>query len=52
MSDEEYNQLTKEQQEKYLYYKTKYVSESVITDEIRDDLLKIGWIVVPYDETT
>jgi hypothetical protein len=27
----------------------KYVSESVVTDEIREDLLKLGWIVVEDD---
>lgn len=46
ISDEEYNDLTKEQQERYLYTKTKFVSESVVTEEIRNDLLKLGWIVV------
>ena len=46
LSDEEYNDLTKEQQENYLYIKTKFVSESVVTDEIREDLLKLGWIVI------
>ena len=30
--------------------KTKYVGESVVTDEIREDLLKLGWIVKPYTE--
>lgn len=29
--------------------KTGYVSESVVTDEIREDLKKIGWIVVHDD---
>jgi hypothetical protein len=28
-----------------------FVSESVVTDEIRLDLIKIGWIVKPYDNT-
>lgn len=28
----------------------KYVSESVVTDEIKADLLKLGWIVVPSNE--
>jgi hypothetical protein len=27
-----------------------YVNESVITDEIRQDLFAIGWTVEPYDE--
>lgn len=50
LSDEEYNDLTKEQQENYLYIKTKYVSESVVTDEVREDLLKLGWLVAPNEE--
>ncbi len=30
------------------YYKeTQYVTESTVTDEIRKDLLKLGWSVVP-----
>jgi hypothetical protein len=27
-----------------------YVSESVVTDEIRLDLLKLGWVVKPYEQ--
>lgn len=50
ISDEEYNQFNKEEQERYLYMKTKFVSESFVTDEIREDLLKLGWIVVPITE--
>lgn len=46
LSDEEYHDLTKEQQERYLYLKTHFVSESVVTEEIRNDLLKLGWIVI------
>lgn len=49
VTDEEYNQLTKEQQENYLYMKNNFVSESVVTDEVREDLLKLGWIVAPDD---
>lgn len=45
ISDEEYHDLTRLQQERYLYMKTKYVGESVVTDEIREDLLKLGWTV-------
>jgi hypothetical protein len=26
-----------------------YVSESVVTDEISLDLMKLGWIVKPYE---
>ena len=46
-SDEDFANATKEQQENYLYMKNNFVNESVVTDEIRADLLKLGWIVVP-----
>ena len=45
LDDDEYQALTKEQQESYIQCK-KYVPESVVTGEIREDLLKLGWIVV------
>lgn len=51
LSDEEYQGMTKEEQDRYLYMKTKFVSESVVTDEVREDLLKLGWIVAPEDNT-
>ena len=52
MSDEEYMNLSKEEQESYLYMKNNFVSESIVTDEIREDLLKLGWIVVEDNATT
>ena len=45
-SDEEYQNAAKEHQERYLYVKNNFVSESFVTEEIRNDLLKLGWIVV------
>lgn len=30
--------------------RTKYVPESVVTEEIEKDLLKLGWIPVPWDD--
>ena len=45
LDDDEYQALTKEQQESYIQGK-KFVPESCVTDEIREDLLKLGWIVV------
>jgi hypothetical protein len=45
LDDDEFLALTKEQQERYIQGK-KFVSESVVTDEIREDLLKLGWIVI------
>lgn len=50
MDDEEFQNLSKKDQESYLYMKNNFVSESVVTDEIREDLLKLGWIVVDSDE--
>ena len=46
--DHEFRELTVEQQEWILQSKA-YVSESVVTDEIREDLLKLGWIVLEDD---
>ena len=45
LDDDEYQALSKEQQEYYIQRK-KFVPESVVTDEIREDLLKLGWIVI------
>ena len=45
-SDEEFQTATKENQERYLYVKNNFVSEGYVTDEIREDLLKLGWVVV------
>ena len=40
-----FKELPKDQQEAYIKGKS-FVSESVVTDEIRADLLKLGWIVI------
>jgi hypothetical protein len=45
LDDDQFRQLTKEQQQAYLVGKA-FVPESVVTDEIREDLLKLGWIVI------
>ena len=45
LDDDEYQALTKEQQESYIQGK-KFVPEGCVTDEIREDLLKLGWIVI------
>jgi len=50
LDDDQFRQLTKEQQEFHLKMKS-YVSESTVTDEIRQDLLKLGWIVVDSDDS-
>ena len=45
LDDDEFRALTKEQQESYIQGK-KFVPEGCVTDETREDLLKLGWIVV------
>ena len=49
LDDDEFRALTKEQQESYIQGK-KFVPESCVTDEIREDLLKLGWIVIDDNE--
>jgi len=44
LTDEELNDLPDQEKANYLEMKA-YVSEGVITDEIRDDLFKLGWLV-------
>jgi hypothetical protein len=50
LDDDQFQQLTKEQQEIYLRNKA-YVGEGTVTDEIRKDLLKLGWIVLDDEES-
>jgi hypothetical protein len=38
--------MSAEDQAKYNWYQENFVGESVVTDEIREDLLKLGWLVV------
>ena len=49
LSPEEFTNLTEEQQ---IHYKEMQASvpESVVTDEIREDLKKLGWIVVAHND--
>lgn len=44
--DEQFAELTEDQKKYYIETKS-YVSEQVITDEIRADLKKLGWDVMP-----
>jgi hypothetical protein len=44
VDDEQFSQYSKEEQEEYVQYK-QYVAESVVTEEIRNDLLILGWLV-------
>ena len=45
-SESELAAMSEEQRVKYDWYQKNFVSESEVTDEIRRDLLKLGWKVV------
>ena len=47
----EWDDLTLEQQQRYKETEA-YVSESVVTDEIKSDLKKLGWLVLADTENT
>lgn len=49
MHEADYQQLTLEQQEEYLISRA-FVGEGVVTDEIKEDLFKLGWIVLAEDQ--
>lgn len=47
--EEDLAAMTEEQRAKYYWYQENFVSESVVTDEIRKDLFQLGWIVLDED---
>lgn len=51
MDDDQFQDLDAESKERYLYMKNNFVSESVVTDQIREDLFKLGWIVLDDQDT-
>ena len=50
VDDEAYQSMSVKEQEDYLKSNA-YVRESYVTDEIRDDLLKLGWIVIAENDS-
>jgi len=48
LTDEEFQKLSLEQQAKAKEYDA-YVGEGVVTDEIREDLFRLGWVVQDDD---
>lgn len=50
LDDESYQALSKDQQDFYTQTK-QYVGESVVTNEINEDLTKLGWSVIENNET-
>ncbi len=49
ISDDDLVKMSAEAQARHHWMMTNYVSESVVTDEIREDLFKLGWIVLDED---
>lgn len=45
-TEDELAQASEEDRERYHWMEKHFAPESVVTDEIREDLLKLGWIVV------
>lgn len=50
-SDEEYHNANKEAQELYLWMKNNFVGEGVVTDEVKQDFFKLGWIPVEDNDS-
>ena len=48
--DETYNEMTQEGKLLYNLRKEKFVTESYVTDEVKEDLFKLGWVVLEQDE--
>lgn len=49
-SESELAEMSEEQRTKYYWYKDHFVGESRVTDEIREDFFKLGWIAVDDHE--
>ena len=49
LTDQEFADLTEDQKEYYLECQA-YVGEGVVTDEIQQDLFRLGWLVVDSDD--
>ena len=49
LDDDSFRELSKEEQESYLEQKA-YVGEGYVTDEIRKDLMKLGWLIADNND--
>lgn len=49
--DDKIGAMTDEQKNRYQYMQKYFVSEGIVTDEIREDLFKIGWLVKDNSDT-
>jgi hypothetical protein len=50
LTEQEFADLAEDQKEHYLECQA-YVGESVVTDEVRQDLFRLGWLVIEHDDT-
>jgi hypothetical protein len=50
LSDEEFSNLTREEQEEYLHIKNNYQSEGYVAGEVSEDFAKIGWRWKEYED--
>jgi len=50
-TEEEWNSWSSQEQLNWTNIYSKYVNEGVVTDEIKEDLLKLGWQVLPDDDS-
>jgi hypothetical protein len=49
VSDDDLVKMSAEDQTRHHWMMTNYVSEGMVTDEIREDLFELGWIVLDDD---
>jgi len=50
VTQEDFKDMTPEQIEKHQWMNKHFVGESYVTDEVREDLFNLGWIVVNEDQ--
>lgn len=48
-TEEEFKEFSSDQQEQWNTVFSKYVPEEVVTEEIEEDLFRLGWIVIKYN---
>lgn len=51
-SDEDFRNASKEEQERYIWMKNNFVSEGTVTEEIKQDLFNIGWLVIEESQNS
>ena len=49
-TDDDLAKMTDQERAKYDWYQTNFVSEGTVTDEVREDFFKLGWIPVDHND--